>query len=179
MAAAAVPLAIVAGAAILGSGILSGKAQEDEAKFKASQLDFQAKLAELNAERRIEQGEHLVRKIQRQKRQTIGKQRTAFAAQGIAVDADTQADLQADVELFAALDEMQARENAAFEARGIQMEAANLRAEAVFTAVSGARARRATVISAGGRAVGTIGSALGRSGGGFGNTSEKGDTAKG
>lgn len=112
---------------------------EREAEFTAKQNEFNAKLSRLNAEDAINRGEKLAASVRRQKRQTIGSQRAAFAAQGIAIDAadESTGQLQTDVEMFAALDELEARQNALKESRAFELDAINAEAQAGFARASG------------------------------------------
>lgn len=158
------PVGLITGGVQAMAGFGFAKLQErgikQEAEFAANQMRFNAKLAELNAEDAERRGEKLADKIARQKRQTIATQRVGAVAQGIAIDQDDIAALQMDVEMFAALDELQARENAAMQARGYRMDAALARAQADFTQATGKRQAAMTVIGSGISGLGNIASGL-------------------
>lgn len=148
----------VTGGLGLGAGFLEAKGIEAQAEFEARQSEFNAKLARLNAEDAINRGEKLAAKVRRQARQTIGTQRAAFAAQGIAIDAadESTGQLQTDVEIFAALDEAEARDNASKEAFAYEMDAVQMESQAQFARAQGKFRSGLTVLKAGAGAFGSI-----------------------
>jgi len=100
------------GAFQLSSSIASAEANKAQTQFEQQQLNFNSKLADLNADDAIRRGKKEAGKIQVQTRQKIGSQRAALAAQGLDPDVDSGALLQEDTQVFGALDELEVRNNA-------------------------------------------------------------------
>ena len=157
---------IIAGVAIGGAGLLSsyleGKAGEAQADFQANQMEFNAELAKLKAEDARLRGEKLAEQIQRNMRQVIGRQRVGAAAQGIGIDIDDVGVLQAQTEMFAAVDEFRARENASRQARGFEMDAVQYHGQAGFTRAAARTKAAGSMLTAGLSAIGSVAGGLGK-----------------
>lgn len=129
--------ALGAGGGVFGA-IKGGNAQKEQAQFMYNQALQNAEYAEEMADDAYDRGEDIANRMRAQGRQTIGAQRAGIAAQGIAIDSGTSAELQAEAEKFSAEDAFQARVNAAREAFGYRQQAANAVSSARY-GIKGAR----------------------------------------
>lgn len=98
----------------------AGKKQDQQAQFNAA-------IAEEQAQDAITRGQEEEQNFRAQVRQRIGQARTSFAAQGVVVGEGSAADVEADLAYLGELDALQIRNNAAREAWGYRVEATNYR----------------------------------------------------
>ena len=138
-----------AGIAQLGTSVVEAGAAKTAGRIQAQQLEFNAKLAELNAQDAMRRGEKEAKKIRKQTKQVVGAQRAALAAQGIDVDVDTGADIQESAEVIGRLDEETVRTNARKEAFGLKVAAEDLRGQAGLTRFAAKSKARTSLLTGG------------------------------
>lgn len=105
-----------------GSSFFSGRYNQQIADMNADMADAQARDA-------ITRGQEEERRHRQSVQGLIGRQRAALAAQGVDVNSGSALDVQADAAKFGALDAVTIRNNAAREAWGYRVQAANYKAE--------------------------------------------------
>lgn len=113
-------LSAQAGATTFGAGsqLMAGMHNRRSARFNQRVSEFQADQAE-------QRGEEQERRHRTSVRGLIGAQRAALAAQGVDVDEGSAADVQRSSQRMAELDVATIRNNAALEAWGYQVQAAD------------------------------------------------------
>lgn len=110
-----------------------GEAQKRAAESQAALLDYNANVADIQAQDAVARGAQEEGVLRQRIRSTIGQQRTTFAAAGVDVGYGSTVDVQADTEMLGELDAMTARQNAAREAWGFKVQAIDLRRKAEIT----------------------------------------------
>lgn len=105
----------------------AGEAQQRAAMKSADLADFNAQVAELQAEDAIVRGQEEQQRFRTRVRGAIGSQRVGFAASNIDVNYGSAADVQADAAYLGELDALTIMGNAAREAWGYKMGAEDLR----------------------------------------------------
>lgn len=105
----------------------AGEAQQRAAGKSGDLADFNAKVAELQAEDAITRGVEEQQRFRARVRSTIGAQRVGFAASNIDVNYGSAVDVQADAARLGELDVLTIAGNAAREAWGFKMQAEDLR----------------------------------------------------
>lgn len=154
------------GTAIAGMGISAygqyraGKAAQAAAESEAQQHEFNAQVAELQAEDAIARGRDEESQFRRGVRALIGSQRAGFAGQGVKVGVGSAADVAADTAFLGELDARQIRANAQREAWGFQVEAADRRMAADVARKGGRAAASAGKWAAAGTLLGGTSSLL-------------------
>lgn len=108
----------------------AGAAQRRAAESGAELQDFNAKIADMQAQDAIERGAETESRYRTQVRGAIGTQRAGLAAQGVKVGFGSAVDVQADAAYLGELDALSIRNNAAREAWGYKMQATDLRKRA-------------------------------------------------
>jgi hypothetical protein len=107
-----------------------GLAQQKAAESQAQVLDFNANVADLQAKDAVERGAEAESRFRSTIRGAIGSQRAGFAAANIDVSFGSAVDVQADAAFLGELDALTIRTNAAREAWGYQVQAADIRKRA-------------------------------------------------
>lgn len=134
-------IATTAGAGIKAIGAWS------EAQGQRTQLGLDAKLADLNAQMKEQQardtlmaGERQSQAIMMQTAQTKSSQRTALAANGVALDSDSAVNLLSSTDYLGEVDRNTNAANTLRDAMGVRMDAVNYRNQALMD-----RATRKTI----------------------------------
>lgn len=144
---------LVLGGLGLGSSLYSGQTQAQAIQFdnaiKKQQTEFNQKLAEIQAEDIIFQGEKDIKYIKKQAKQFVGEQRAALAGQGIEVDTGTARILQEDTYRQAELDAITRKTNAWREAWGVKFDAFATGQAASFRSIASEQTARQSIISGG------------------------------
>jgi hypothetical protein len=161
MGAFALPLALAGiGLQVYGQ-VQSGRQQKKAAQAAAASstsyaelADYNAAIAELQAEDAIKRGELEEQRFRSQVRGMIGGQRAAFAASNVDVNWGSPLDVQADAAFLGELDALQIRTNASREAWGHMVQAEDYRRRGEILRKEGANA-----LAAGNQAL--IGSVIG------------------
>lgn len=176
MGAMAIPLVLTGvGAAVNVAGQVragrqqqvAGVAQRDAAYSHAELADYNAMVAELQAEDALDRGLDEEQRFRSSVRGMIGSQRAALAANNVDVGYGSALDVQADAAFLAELDVMQIRTNAAREAWGYKVQAEDyrkrgqiIRKEGDYAKLAGGEALVASRIGAAGTLLTTAGSLL-------------------
>lgn len=121
-----------------------GDAAQEAANAVAEREEWNAGIAELQAKDAIARGADEESRFRTSVRQLIGSQRAGFAGQGVEVGRGSAADVQADAAFLGELDARQIRLNAARQAWGFQVEAADRRLGADVARRGGAAAKSAS-----------------------------------
>lgn len=139
-------------AVLLATAAYTGYAQNEAGKAQKDIANRNASLMEAAADDAIERGNEEALAVRRRTRGIVGKQRAAFAGQGIDISTGTAMDLQEETSALGELDEATVRKNAFREAWGLRGQASNDRQ-------AGAYARRAGTNQAIGTVLGGVGDA--------------------
>lgn len=118
----------------------AGQAQARVAESSAQVLDFNAEIADLQAKDAVIRGAEAESRFRTQIRGAIGTQRAGFAAGNIDVSFGSPVDVQADAAFLGELDALTIRTNAAREAWGFKVQAADIRKRAEITRKEGVNA---------------------------------------
>jgi hypothetical protein len=113
-----------------GQAKKAGELEQQAANAQADLSDWNAKVADLQAEDAIQRGAEEEARLRRGVRQLVGAQRAGFAADGVDVGFGSALDVQADTAEQGELDALTIRTNAAREAWGFKVEAQDLRYQA-------------------------------------------------
>lgn len=156
----------------------AGNAQKNIADYNASIADMNAGVNDTRAQDAIDRGGIAETIKRRTTRALIGSQRAGLAAQGIDVNSGSAVDVQADSAYYGELDALTIRTDAAREAWGYKVEAANDRATAQDERYQGKLAQQAGRNAAIGTILSTGGSMLSEKYG-FSNGTKKPKTKSG
>lgn len=121
----------------------AGAAAARAAESQAQQYEFNAGIADLQAQDAAQRGLEEEQRFRTQVRGLIGTQRAGFAGQNVVVGDGSAADVQADSARLGELDAQQVRANAQREAWGFQVQADDLRMGAKVARQGGQAARTA------------------------------------
>ena len=132
----------------------AGAAAKDVGESQAQQQEFNAKVADLNAEDALQRGVDSEQRFRTSVRGLIGAQRAGFAGQGVEVGKGSAADVQADAAYLGELDARTLRHNSEREAWGFQVEATDRRMAADVARRGGQAQATAGNIAAFGTVVG-------------------------
>lgn len=158
----ALPLAIIAGVQA-GAGLYGAyqesQAIRNKAEFDANQLQFSAAIGQLQAADAERRGELAANAVRRKAKQIVGSQRAALAAQGIALDSGSAADIQEEALAMSEHDMNMIKNNAWREAWGLKAQSMDYLSEARFTKLAGENAARNTLLIGGINAATKLGSA--------------------
>jgi hypothetical protein len=141
--------ALAIGSAIAGTAmnaigsVKSGNAAARAAESEAQRDEYNAQVAELQAEDAVTRGAEEESRFRTGVRKLIGSQRAGFAGQGVAVGSGSAADVQADAAYLGELDARQIRANAQRQAWGFSVQAEDLRMAADVARKGGASAKSA------------------------------------
>jgi hypothetical protein len=124
------------------SQVTAGKAQRD--MFEAN-----AKLADMQAADAIERGKYAETAQRRITSRTIGTQRAGLAAQHVDVNVGSASDVQETAAYLGELDALTIRGNAAREAWGYKVDAANSREHGTYSVIQGNTGATQTLLNGG------------------------------
>jgi hypothetical protein len=133
----------------------AGDAANAAGESEAKRDEYNAGIADLQAQDALARGAVDESRFRTSVRGLIGSQRAGFAAQGVDVGSGSAADVQADAAYLGELDALQIRSNAAREAWGYRVEAADNRMAADVARKGGQAARTASRYQAAGTILGT------------------------
>ena len=114
-----------------------GNAIRLQAEFQKQQYDFNAVMADFQAEDTISRGETAATDHQVRTQGLIGSQRVAMAAQGIDIESGSAMEVQEDTASQSAMDVMTIRNNAWREAWGYKVQASDYRFKGQLAKFSG------------------------------------------
>lgn len=141
------------GSSIAGAFIESD-ALKQRAKFQAQQFEFNMKIAELQAEDAIAQGDQEAAAHIRKARQVRGSQRAAMGASGTEVNSGSNLSVQSDTEDMGDIDAMTIKLNAARKAWGFKVDATNMFSQSVLGTAAAENSARTTLLTGGLKALG-------------------------
>lgn len=120
----------------LFQGLVGGISQRETAKAARDIAQFNARVAELQAEDARRRGVEVAALTRGKTKRLRGSQRAALAAQGIDIQTGSAADIQAETEDIGELDAITVKNNAMREAFGFETKATSerLRGELAFRA---------------------------------------------
>jgi len=138
-----------------------GDLQRKAAEGQAEILDYNAAVADLQAQDAIERGAEAESRFRSQVRGTVGAQRAAIAAGNIDVSFGSAVDVQADAAMLGELDALTIRTNAARESWGYKVQATDIRNRAAITRREGVMMQEASRVGTGGTGWQTASTLLG------------------
>ena len=115
----------------------AGQAAKKSSESQAGLADYNAQVAELQAQDAVERGKEEEGKFRSQVRGAVGQQRAGIAANGVDVGFGSAVDVQADAAYLGELDALTIRNNAAREAWGYKVEAYDSRQRAKIARETG------------------------------------------
>lgn len=142
----------------------AGQSQQVVANLQGDQLDFNARVADLQEQDALARGVQDEQKFRSTVAAVIGTQRAGFGGQGVDVSSGSAAEVQADAAHLGELDARTIRANAKREAWGYSVQAADYRTSAEVARKGGviaAQAGRNAATAANIGAVGTIAAGTG------------------
>lgn len=142
---ASATVSAVQGLSDVATGITQAQASKAQANFAASQYDFNARFAELQAQDAVKRGERRASKIREYGKQVSASQRAGYAAGGIDVSFGTPAAVIEETEVMAGEDAEAEIRNAWREKWGFSAQASNYRQAADLTRVAGKREAGASI----------------------------------
>ena len=142
------------GATAAVASVAGGTAFSSYAKIRAGQkqkemFERNAQFADWQADDALARGETNEKRQRQQTEQTIGSQRTAFAAGGVDVNRGTAVDVQADAAYLGELDALTIRNNAVKEAYGYRVQADDLRQRGKYAKQEGYMGAAESIIGGG------------------------------
>lgn len=137
------------GSAIAGGGI-QAFGQYRKGQYERQIAYANAKIGDAQATDAIRRGTLAAGRVRTRTAQTIGEQRAAFGAQGIAMDSGSALDLQTDAAKFGELDALTVLDNARMESWALQTQAHNLRFQGDVAAKTGRQQALGTLLGTGG-----------------------------
>lgn len=146
---------ISAGSTVAG-GVLQSKALKQQAFYEQQIAGFNARIADMKEREAYANAEKDVNKVRRAKRQIIGSQRAAAAAQGIDIASGSALEIQQDTEIQAEEDVKEIRANAWKEAFGYKLEALQYRHKGAASALARKHQAKRTLIDSGLSAFNTL-----------------------
>lgn len=157
---------IALGTAIFGAvqqargQLKAGKAAKEAGEAEGRRLDFNAGVADLQADDAIARGTEAEHRFRSTVRGLIGSQRAGFAGQGVDVGTGSAVDVQADAAYLGELDARTILSNAKREAWGFNVQAQDFRMGADVARRGGAAAQTASRYAAATGVLGTGSSLL-------------------
>ena len=139
----------VQGLTQIGSSYAESRAIKAQSRYESQQLEFNSKLADIQARQVEQKGKEEATQYKTQVKQLIGRQRTALAAQGIDVSSGSALDLQTETAQLGALDALQIRTNAFREATGYRIQSIDYSSQAEMTRLAGKHKAKSTLLTGG------------------------------
>lgn len=155
MSGAIAPLMIMQAGGQFISSVQQAGAARMKADYDKSVADSNAKLADYQAEDAIQRGDKESSKLNKAVSGLVGNQRANFAAQGIDVGTGSASEVQRDTKFLGALDYLKIKTNAAREAFGYKVQAANYTSAGQFAYAAGQNEANNTILTGGLSALGS------------------------
>lgn len=133
-------------AATVGTAVYSADVQKKQAEANAQGMEQQARIAEMGKADVLAQGDRETERMLWRTRQALGTQRAAIAGQGIDPTLGTPSELLGETSLFGEIEQQDARLQAARQAWGYDVDAANNRYGADLQRWSGKANANATIL---------------------------------
>ena len=154
-------------------------AEMAQASYNRLTGEFNAKLAEMDAEDALAMGESAVMDVEKEGRRIRGAQRSSLAAQGVDADKGSAAGVATDTFAEIAKDKMTLRNNAWRQAWGFKVEAHKHRTAAAFGYAAGSNVAGSTLLTGGAKALGGLATGIGRLSDYWGEKSAPSDPSSG
>lgn len=138
-----------------GAAYISSNAAKSTLQFQARMADINARIAQLGVESVLRQGHSEVAKYTRQVGQVKGRQRASLAANGVTLDTGNAVEIQAGTDMIKDLDVAQITANASRTAFGYRMSASN--SQIASLAASGSASAISPGMAAGASLLGSMG----------------------
>lgn len=147
-------MAMVAVAAMVVGTVISAVGAVRSAQAQSAAADYNAKVAGLNAQAALQQGDAAAEAQQRDAARKIGSSLAAYGASGVQTDTGSPADVLAQSARDATLDNLTIKYNAKMRAMGYQMQSNLDSANASNSASAGVLAGTSSLLSGAARAYG-------------------------
>lgn len=161
-------MAAGAQAGLGGLSLLEAKNSADsmqrQAEFEAQQMEFNAQLLDIQKDEVFTQANKDVLAREANIRRMVGTQKATLAAQGVKIDGDLGAVLEAEERRIGMEDVQAIKNNSWREAMGLEIQKTDTLMQAQSTRIQGRENKRATMATAGLRAAGTAVDAYSNSG---------------
>jgi hypothetical protein len=135
--------------AAAGNAYTQSQALRSQGAYEKQQYDFNARVADAQANDAIVRGDKQANAIEKKVRMTVGEQRAAAAAQGLNPDAGSPADVQDETRMLGENDKLLITNNAWRESLGFKSEAASLRGKGAMAETTARHQANATLITGG------------------------------
>ncbi len=139
----------VGAAGSLAGAISSAGAMRAQGEYQRQQYEFNARIAELQAQDAMDRGDKEASHIRKKGNQIQGAQRAALAAQGIDISSGSALDVQVDTDSAIRQDMIQTRNNAWREAWGFRAQALGYQNEGVLAQRATENKARNTLLTGG------------------------------
>lgn len=133
----------------LGSSYLESQGIKSEGRFQQTQADFNARMAERQAEDALVRGEKKAHDVKRAGKQFTGEQKVAYGAQGVDLSMGSPTDVMASTREDVGRDIEDVKNNAWRESFGYRSQAADYRLAGKYAKYSARTRARNTLISGG------------------------------
>ncbi len=138
-----------AGLTTLAGGAISAYSQYQAGKMSGKLNDLNAGIAKSQAKDAIERGREGQRVVRRRGAQIVGAQRASFAGQGVDVNSGSAAELQSETRQLSEMDALTIRNNAALEAWGYNVNAAEASFQGTLARLQGKQQAIGTLLTSG------------------------------
>lgn len=140
-------------AGTMGLSAVSAYMESESIKAKGKHdrmvAEQNARFAELQGEDAIKRGDKDAARVKQASKAMAGSQRASLAAQGVAVDTGSAAEVQEETQVLGALDALTVKNNAWREAWGLKVQADNYRSQARMAEMGSNRAVQNTLLTGG------------------------------
>jgi len=137
---------------MIGAGAGQAYSQYQSGSYNSKISAYNAKIADMQAKDALRRGEEAANKHGRAVERLKGEQRAGFAGQGVDVSRGSAADVVDATQMLGDLDVAQIRNNAALEAWGFKVAAADARARSRIAKAEGTNAAIGTLLTTGAHA---------------------------
>jgi hypothetical protein len=133
----------------IASSIFQSNAIQMQAKYQAQQLNFRSQIANIQAQAALSEGENQAEQIERGGQQQVGSERANEGASGVNVNSGSAMATQQSTQAMTGLDALTARNNAARQAWGYQVEATQEEGQAQMGEITAQGESNATLLTGG------------------------------
>ena len=146
-------LSFMGGVNDIGGAYAQSQAIKSKGAFDRQQLEFDQKMAELQADDVIKRSQILASKARKSGKQLVGSQKTAYAAGNVSVDTGSATDVFSETRALSELDAITIKSNAMQEAWGYKMQASNIFSQSKYIESSTSYSATNTLLSGGMKAL--------------------------
>lgn len=145
----------------LGAAFAQSRAASSLGHYQTNQYDFNAQIADLQAQDATDRGDIAAQKEQKTVASTVGTERANLAGEGVQVDSGSAAEIQENTKEIGAQNVITIKNNAWREAWGYKTQALGAEASGQFAGLSASNISENTLLTGGINAVGDIGKGMG------------------